>query len=101
MARKRRDNKRDPSSGQRLVKMGKAALAVGTGAALLSKTRFNDELLRTVAPALKNSIEGFNKDMLGQKRTAINLYGAFKKNIGFKGQGIQENLVKQKAKKNL
>ena len=57
MAKKRRDNKRDPSAGQRLVKFGKAALAVGAGAALLNKTRFSKELLDDYIPAIGKSTE--------------------------------------------
>ena len=99
MAKKRRDNKRDPSAGQRLVKFGKAALAVGAGAALLSKTRFSKELLDDYIPAIGKSTENFRRDMLGKKVNAENLYVAFKKNVGFKGQGIQENILKKRAGK--
>ena len=98
MARKRRDNKRDPSTGQRIAKLGKAALTVGAGAALLSKTNYlkhADEF----TSAVTRSVKGFSDDLLGKKHTAINIHDSFRKNIGFKGEGIKENLIRKRREK--
>ena len=52
MAKKRRlDRKREMSSGQRIARFGKAALAVGTGAALFSRARLDKTILGEFIPA--------------------------------------------------
>ena len=44
MAKKRLDKERDSSSAQRIMKAGRAALAVGAGAALFSRTKLSTKL---------------------------------------------------------
>lgn len=87
--KKRRDDKRDPSSAKRVLKAGGAVLAVGAGMALLSRTGQLSKL-NDVMPVLRDTTRKFNKELLGTKRTAMDYYNAYNKSIGKKGQIVKD-----------
>ena len=104
MAKKRRDNDRDPSSKKRVLKAGGAVLAVGAGMALLSRTGQLSKL-NDVMPVLRDTTRKFNKELLGkQKKTAMDYYNAYNKSIGKRGEVVKKalkerkDLVKDKSK---
>ena len=96
--KKRRDEKRDPSTAKRVLKAGGAVLAVGAGAALFSRSgllkKAND-----IIPALRDTSRAFNEELLGKKKTATNLYEAYNKTIGPKGEIIKKTLQDRKSLK--
>ena len=105
--KKRRDAKRDPSTTERILKAGKAALAVGAGVALLAN---NDKAygvakkaMTELLPTAKQTKKAFQKEMFGKKKTAMNLYKAYNKSVGKNGEVVKEALLKnrEKATKNL
>lgn len=88
MAKKRRDEKRDPSSRQRVAKFTGAALGIGFGAASLYR-RGGAEIL---AATIKTG-STITDDLAGKKLTALNIESSFKKRIG-KNADQYKKLVK-------
>ena len=97
MAKKRRDDKRDPSTVKRVLKAGGAVLAVGAGAALFSRSNLLESTNRLI-PALLDTSKTYNKAMYGKKRTAMNMYEAFNKSIGKKGEVFKDVLASKDLK---
>lgn len=100
--KKRRDKKRDPSTTERVLKAGRAALAVGAGVALLAS---NDKTynvakraMTELLPTAKQTKKAFQKELFGKKKTAMNLYNAYNKSVGKKGEVVKEALKANKAK---
>ena len=68
MAKKRRDKKRDPSTLQKLSKVGTTALAAGAGAVFLGRRPgINKFLTETASPLIRNT-RGFKKDLIGKNK---------------------------------
>ena len=95
MAKKRRDSKRDPSSGERLLKAGRTALAIGAGAVLFSKSDFGRKVLFETLPATLESKKTFSTALKGKKHTAMNIHNAYMKSVGKKGEVFKETLSKK------
>jgi hypothetical protein len=95
--KKRRDSERDPSTVKRVLKAGRVALAVGAGAALFSRSGLLEKSNR-LFPALMDTKKTFQKEMLGKKGTAMNLYNAYNKSIGEKGQVFKDVLANKKGR---
>lgn len=95
--KKRRDSERDPSTVQRVLKAGRVALAVGAGVALFSRSGLLEKSNR-LFPALMDTKKTFQKEMLGKKGTAMNLYNAYNKSIGEKGQVFKDVLASKKGR---
>ena len=100
--KKRRDKKRDPSTTERVLKAGRAALAVGAGVALLAS---NDKTynvakraMTELLPTAKQTKRAFQKELFGKKKTAMNLYNAYNKAVGKNGEVVKEALKANKAK---
>ena len=94
--KKRRDEKRDPSTAKRVLKAGGAVLAVGAGAALFSRTNLLNKA-NDFIPALRDTSRAFNKELLGKKKTATNLYEAYNKTIGPKGEILKKTLQDRRS----
>ena len=77
MAKKRRDEKRDPSTGQRVAKFAGAALGVGFGAASLYRRGGSDLLAATIKTG-----STIADDLAGKKLTALNIESSLKKRVG-------------------
>ena len=105
--KKRRDDKRDPSTTKRILKAGRAALAVGAGVALLASNdkTFNvaKKAMTELLPTAKQTKKAFQKELFGKKKTAMNLYNAYNKAVGKNGEVVKDALLKnrEKAAKNL
>ena len=97
MAKKRRDSKRDPSSGERLLKAGRTALAIGAGAVLFSKSDFGRKALFEALPATLESKKIFSTALKGKKHTAMNIHNAYMKSVGKKGEVFKETLSKKRG----
>ena len=95
--KKRRDSERDPSTVKRVLKAGRVALAVGAGVALFSRSGLLEKSNR-LFPALMDTKKTFQKEMLGKKGTAMNLYNAYNKSIGEKGQVFKDVLANKKGR---
>lgn len=81
MANKRRDEKRDPSTRQRVAKFTGAALGVGFGAASLYRRGGAEVLAATIKTG-----STIADDLAGKKVTALNLESALKKRVGKNGE---------------
>ena len=100
MARKKRlDRKRDKSSGQRIAQLGKAALVVGTGAALFGRARLDKSILGDFIPAVSKTIDDINVDLLGKKKNALEIHEAIERRIGKNGKNFKKTLLEQKSRK--
>ncbi len=100
MAKKRRlDRKRDMSSGQRIARFGKAALAVGTGAALFSRARLDKTILGEFIPAAAKTYKNISKEIAGSDKTALDIHMALKRHIGKDGDAFNQTLKSYKNKK--
>ncbi len=95
MAKKRRDKERDPSSAQRIIKAGRAALAVGAGVALFNNSQLKHNL-RQVMPAIDSTRKTFRNELLNKKKTALNIYNAYDKAIGKDGKVFKKTLEESK-----
>ena len=96
MAKKRIDKERDSTSSQRILKAGKAALAIGAGAVFLSKTGLSRKLVSEVVPAVLDTKKTFSKELMGKKTTATNLYNAYNRSIGKNGEVFKKTLTNNK-----
>ena len=74
MAKKRRDSERDPSTAKRVLKAGRAVLAVGVGAALFSRTG-GLKHASAIIPALSDTKKIYNKAM--SSTDVLNLYNKY------------------------
>ena len=100
MAKKRRlDRKRDMSSGQRIARFGKAALAVGTGVALFSRARLDKSILGEFIPAAAKTYKNISKEIAGSDKTALDIHLALKKHIGKDGDAFNQTLKSYRNKK--
>lgn len=82
LAKKRRDKERDPSTAGRIAKIGKAALAVGAGAALFYNSSPGKTFQREIAPALLKTKKNISKEIAGKKIDARLIKDTYKKHIG-------------------
>ena len=100
MAKKRRDKKRDPSTLQKLSKVGTTALAAGAGAVFLGRRPgINKFLTETASPLIRNT-QGFKKDLIGKnKKNLMTYYNAYKKN--YKGTLSTKNKQIRELKKEI
>lgn len=89
MVKKRRDKERDPSSVQRVAKLGGTALAIGAGAVLFNRSDMGMKIHSEIMPALSKTQKGIRNDLKGKKITAKLLDNTYKKNIGLKGEKIK------------
>ncbi len=96
MAKKRRDSDRDPSSAKRVLKAGGAVLAVGAGMALFSRTGGLKQA-SAIIPALSDTKKIYNRAMLNKKGTAMDMYEAYTKSVGKKGEVFKELLKKKRG----
>ena len=96
MAKKRRDSDRDPSTAKRVLKAGGAALAVGAGVALFSRSGGLKQASALI-PALTDTRKAYNRAMLGKKGTAMDMYNAYVKSVGKKGEVFKETLKKKRG----
>lgn len=84
MARKRRDEKRDPSTKKRLLGYATAATATIATAAFLNKHGSRD------IQALMRTRKNIKSDLLGQKKSAANILKALDERVGYKGSVYKE-----------
>ena len=98
MAKKRRDKKRDPSTLQKLSKVGTTALAAGAGAVFLGRRPgINKFLTETASPLIRNT-RGFKKDLIGKnKKDLMTYYNAYKKNYGKNLSKLKSDIAKRKT----
>ena len=92
MAKKRRDEERDPSSRQRVAKFAGAALGIGFGAASLYRRGGAEVLAATIKTG-----STIADDLAGKKLTALNIESSLKKRIG-KNATTYKDLVKSYKK---
>ena len=92
MAKKRRDDGRDSSTVKRVLKAGGAVLAVGAGATLFARSGLLEKSNKLI-PALLDTSKAYTKEMYGKKRTAMNMYEAFNKTVGKKGEVFKDVLA--------
>ena len=88
MAKKRRDEKRDPSTRQRVSEFMGAALGLGFGAASLYRRGGSEILAATIKTG-----STIADDLAGKKITALNIESSLKKRIGKDGKHYKD-LVK-------
>ena len=96
MAKKRRDDKRDSSAAKRVLKAGGTALAIGAGAVLFSRSG-GLKHASSLIPAISDTKKIYNKNLLNKKKTAMNMYEAYTKAVGKKGEVFKETLKKRKG----
>ena len=96
MAKKRRDSKRDPSTAKRVLKAGGAALAIGAGVALFSRSG-GLKHASAIIPALSDTKKIYNRNLLNKKKTAMNMYEAYTKAVGKNGEVFKETLKKKRG----
>ena len=98
MAKKRRSNGRrpqrekSPSAIKQLTNVAKAALAVGSGVALFNNSKFGRTIGREIIPAIAKTAKTYNDSLLGTNRKAIDIYDAYQKAIGKKGEAFKKTL---------
>lgn len=80
MARKRRDNKRDKSTKQRVLGYTKAATGIAAGVAFFNRHGTRDFV------AAKRTAKNISSDLLGKKKTLNNIVDSLDKNVGYKGE---------------
>ena len=94
MAKKRRDKKRDPSTRERIMKAGKAALAIGAGAALLASNeksfKMVEKAVTELYPTAAKAKKAFKKEMFGTRRKAMDYYNAYDKVVGKNGKNLKQ-----------
>lgn len=88
MAKKRRDEERDPSSRQRVARFTGAALGIGIGAASLYRRSGAEILAATIKTGTTIA-----DDLAGKKLTALNIESSLKKRVGKNAQTYKK-LVK-------
>ena len=94
MAKKKRRSAKSDSTAKRVLKVGGAVLAVGAGAALFSRKGGLDKLSKVV-PAIRDTHVAFRKELLNKDHTAMNIYNAYNKTIGKRGEQFRKTLAKK------
>jgi hypothetical protein len=96
LARKRRDRERDPSSAEKVAKLGGAALAIGASAALFNRSNVGLKFHKEVMPALTKTHRNIGRELVGKKITAKQLSETYNRHIGTNGSTFKA-LMKENA----
>ena len=97
MAKKKRRSAKSNSTKKRVLKVGGAVLAAGAGAALFSR-KGGLQQLGKIVPAIRDTKVAFQKELLNKNYSAMNIYEAYNKTIGKRGEQFRKTLAKKASK---
>ena len=96
---RRPQREKSPSAIKQLTNIAKAALVVGSGVALFNNSQFGRTIKRELLPTLNKTVKKFNNELAGSRKKGIDIYDAYQKAVGKKGEAVKETL-KQVRKTN-